>query len=815
MTNIAIQNDTELAELVRGRTEPLEIVGAGTKRDFGRSSEIANVLDVSALRGIMTYEPDELVITARAATPVSEIEAALSQKHQRLGFDPADWGPLFGMGANAGTIGGALSADTSGSARVRFGGARDHLLGYRAVNGFGEAYKAGGKVVKNVTGFDLPKLMCGAMGTLGVLTEVTLRLVPAAPCMTLAVKNISADEGFALLRRAWSSPLEATGLVYIPDCARGAFVELGAIGEGAALIRLEGTPMPLKEKIAMLRTLANKSEALEIENGDAMFRKIGAGATFVAHDFDVWRIAVPPSQAANVAHALAGTLWLADWAGGLFWIGISQTDETLAAKIRQIAVRAEGHARLMRASPETRARIAVFRPEDPARESSHPRGESRLRSPRLVQSRPHGGGRVMRTNFSLAQLAQPHLAEAEENLRACIHCGICTATCPTYVLLGDERDSPRGRIVMMQRMLEQGGAPSPETVFHIDRCLSCLACRTACPSSVDYACLVDTARAHIETHHRRKPLEKALRWAIVNVLTRPNHARAAIALSQRFASVAKFLPGRMGAMARKGTAVTLRKPAIVQPVEKASRRVALMPGCVQAALAPEIDEAAARVLARRGIALVPLAKAGCCGALPFHLGQTADAKAWAERAIAAFEAAGEFDAILISATGCGAHLKDYAHLLSNEPEWAARAKNFADKVQDFSVLATPHEITPPRRLRAAYQIACSLQHGLRLSGQGEALIAAAGHEVLAIPEGHLCCGSAGSYSLLQPELSARLRERKLANIATLDCEIIVSGNIGCITHLAGEDAPPIIHLAELIDWSEGGPEPMALKQIPR
>ncbi len=367
MTNIAVQNETELAELVRSRTAPLEIIGAGTKRDYGRSSEIADVLDVSALCGILTYEPDELVITAKAATPLSEIEAAISEKHQRLGFDPADWGPLFGASENVGTIGGALSADTSGSARVRFGGARDHLLGFRAVNGFGEAYKAGGKVVKNVTGFDLSKLLCGAMGTLGVLTEVTLRLVPMAPSVTLAVKSLSADDCFALLRRVWSSPLEATGLAYIPDCAATVFTELGAIGDGAALIRIEGAPMPLKEKIAMLRTLSGKSEALEIENGDAMFRKIGSGAVFTAHDFDVWRIAVPPSHAANVAHALAGTLWLADWAGGLFWIGISQTDETLAAKLRQIAMRVEGHARLMRASPETRARIAVFRPEDPAR----------------------------------------------------------------------------------------------------------------------------------------------------------------------------------------------------------------------------------------------------------------------------------------------------------------------------------------------------------------------------------------------------------------------------------------------------------------
>lgn len=420
----------------------------------------------------------------------------------------------------------------------------------------------------------------------------------------------------------------------------------------------------------------------------------------------------------------------------------------------------------------------------------------------------------MRTNFSLAQLADPALADAEKNLRACIHCGICTATCPTYVLLGDERDSPRGRIVMMQNMLEKGGAPTPETVHHVDRCLSCLACRTACPSSVDYARLVDTARAHIETHYRRPRTERLLRRTIAEVLTRPSRTRAAITLAKSFSSLAKFLPGRIGAMARKGAALNLRKPSIMRPVGNPAKRVALMSGCVQAALAPEIDEAASRVLARRGIMLVPLEQAGCCGALPYHLGRVSDAKTWAKRAIEAFEASG-CDAILISATGCGAHLKDYAHLFADDPVWAERAQRFSQKAQDFSQFATPHDANPPRRLRIAYQIACSLQHGLRLSGQGEALIAAAGHEVLQIPESHLCCGSAGSYSLLQPELSARLRARKLSNIASLNCDVVVSGNIGCISHLGGADAPPIIHLAELIDWSEGGPEPVALARGPR
>ncbi len=420
----------------------------------------------------------------------------------------------------------------------------------------------------------------------------------------------------------------------------------------------------------------------------------------------------------------------------------------------------------------------------------------------------------MRTDFSLAQLADPHIADAERNLRACIHCGICTATCPTYVLLGDERDSPRGRIVMMQNMLQQGALPTPETVFHVDRCLSCLACRTACPSSVDYARIADTARAYIATHYRRPRGERLLRNFIARVLTRPGRTRAAMKLARLFPTIAENLPGRLGAMARKGAALDLRKPAIMRDVANPARRVALMPGCVQAAMAPEIDEAASRVLARRGTVLVALEQAGCCGALPYHLGKTGDAKKWARRAIEAFERSG-CDAVMITATGCGAHLKDYAHLLADEPEWRQRAKNFSGKVQDFSQAAAPHRARPPRRLRVAYQIACSLQHGLRLSGEGEALIETAGHDVLAIPESHLCCGSAGSYSLLQPDLSAQLRARKLSNIASLDCDCIVSGNIGCMSHLGGTDAPPIVHLAELIDWSEGGPEPVALARPPR
>jgi glycolate oxidase iron-sulfur subunit len=415
----------------------------------------------------------------------------------------------------------------------------------------------------------------------------------------------------------------------------------------------------------------------------------------------------------------------------------------------------------------------------------------------------------MRTNLAPHQLDDPHLAAVEKNLRACVHCGICTATCPTYLLTGDERDGPRGRIVMMQRMLEAGETPTAETVFHIDRCLSCLGCRTACPSSVNYACLVDTARAYIHENYRRPLQERLLRAAIAFVMARPALVKTAFGLARAFAPIATRLPGRLGAMGRKAANIGPHTDNASGPAQGGARRVALMPGCVQQALAPEIDRAAARVLARRDIALVPLNGAGCCGALAHHLGREDEAKAWARRAIEAFEKTGDVEAVLITATGCAAHLVDTPHLFLGEPEWQKRAQAFADKVKDFSELAAPGTPHAPQLLRVALQVPCSLQHGLRRTGAAAAL-AAAGYEVQDIPEGHLCCGSAGSYSILQPEMSAALRERKLAAIATLDADIVASPNIGCLMHLAGPDAPAIVHPAELIDWAEGGPRPAAL-----
>jgi glycolate oxidase iron-sulfur subunit len=427
----------------------------------------------------------------------------------------------------------------------------------------------------------------------------------------------------------------------------------------------------------------------------------------------------------------------------------------------------------------------------------------------------------MRNEFSAAQLADPQMAEAALAVRTCVHCGICTATCPTYVLLGDERDGPRGRIVQMQKMLEPGGTVSPETVLHVDRCLSCLNCRSACPSGVDYQRLVDEARVHIQDHYRRPLGERLLRWIIAKVMTRPK----LVALGLAFAPLGAWLPGKLGVMARTGVRAKPGRQSLSPPLPSHARgratgispasalrarggewpepakRIAIMPGCVQAAMAPQIDRAVARVLARRGIALVPLAGAGCCGALPHHLGRAEEARAWARRAIEAHEA-GSFDGVLITATGCSAHLKDYAHLFAGDPVWEPRAQAFAGAARDFLELVTPLE-GRPQSLRVAYHPACSMTNGLKLSGMGEALLAASGFTLVPFGESHLCCGSAGSYSILQPELSGQLRDRKLAQLRAADPDLVVSGNIGCLQQLG--TGVPVLHVAELLDWAEGGP----------
>ncbi|HZZ66781.1 MAG TPA: glycolate oxidase subunit GlcF [Phenylobacterium sp.] len=421
----------------------------------------------------------------------------------------------------------------------------------------------------------------------------------------------------------------------------------------------------------------------------------------------------------------------------------------------------------------------------------------------------------MQTAFTPAQLADPETAASNAQIRKCVHCGFCTATCPTYVLLGDERDSPRGRIELIKAMLEAGGAPAASTVTHVDRCLSCLACKTTCPSGVDYAQLIDHGRAHIEAHYRRPLGERLLRWAIPQVMTRPGRLRFALALGR----LARPLEPVFGALKLSPLAALLRlvpEPVAASassastPAEGASRgRVALLQGCVEPAMAPSIRAAAIRLIARAGYEVVLVEGEGCCGALSEHLGRADEARDLAAANVAAWTRAGPFDAIVTTAAGCGTTLKAYGQRLAGDGAAAEAAGRTRDILEFIGEVGLP-PVTRPGKLSVAYHAPCSLQHGQGIKAGPAELLAQAGFEVRPIAEGHLCCGSAGVYNILQPELAGRLRARKAANIARTQAQVVAAGNVGCIAQIAPAVIMPVMHPVELLDWATGGPKPADL-----
>ena len=446
----------------------------------------------------------------------------------------------------------------------------------------------------------------------------------------------------------------------------------------------------------------------------------------------------------------------------------------------------------------------------------------------------------MRTDFTAEQLADPDTAQSDRILRTCTHCGFCTATCPTYLLLGDELDSPRGRIYLIKEMLARREPPAAETVKHIDRCLSCLACVTTCPSGVNYMHLVDHARRQIEQRYRRPWSERVVRRLLGAVLPRPGLFRAALRAARLTRPFTRLLPRRLAPMLALAPPSLPRRSSAdragVFPAEGARRmRVALLTGCAQRVLEPEINAATIRLLARLGCEVVVARDSGCCGALNHHLGQEAAALAYARADIDAWEKerlAGGLDAIAINASGCGTTVKDYGFLLREDSAYAEKAARIAGLARDVTEiiadLGLPEPLPAPspvlprepervggmeadgRGLRIAYHSACSMQHGQRLHAGPKALLTRAGFTVVDVPEGHICCGSAGTYNLLQPEIAGRLRERKLANIAKTGCEVVAAGNIGCIVQLAAPNGPPVVHTVELLDWATGGPVPKAL-----
>lgn len=507
----------------------------------------------------------------------------------------------------------------------------------------------------------------------------------------------------------------------------------------------------------------------------------------------------------------------------------------------------------------------------------------------------------MQTNFTAEQLRDPRFARSNEVLRACVHCGFCTATCPTYQVLGDELDSPRGRIYLMKDMLEKGRPADAKTVKHIDRCLSCLACMTTCPSGVHYMHLVDHAREHIEETYRRPLADRMLRGLIAAILPYPARFRLALRGARLARPLAGLMPGRLkGMMAMAPPQLPPKSPLDapqVFPAEGERRmRVALLTGCAQTVLNTDINAATIRLLTRHGCEVVVAKGAGCCGALTHHMGKTASGRRFAARNIRAWmdEKRGEgLDAVVINTSGCGTTVKDYGHVFRTEalaedaatiarmtkditeimaelgldlrgagegatpvaaagssatvdPSLAMAGGDWADRPQDakaqgYDAVRTeaaeaarawgeeamrvplaapldparpdppPEAARAPRGMRVAYHAACSLQHGQGITAQPKALLRAAGFEVVEPADPHLCCGSAGTYSLLHPAISGELKARKVRTLEATRPEVIAAGNIGCMMQIGGGTGIPVVHTAELLDWATGGPMPAALQ----
>ena len=420
----------------------------------------------------------------------------------------------------------------------------------------------------------------------------------------------------------------------------------------------------------------------------------------------------------------------------------------------------------------------------------------------------------MLTHFSPEQLADPAVAEADAILRACVHCGFCTATCPTFHIRGDELDSPRGRIMLIKEMHEKGGEPGPAVVKHLDRCLTCLSCMTTCPSGVDYMHLVEGARDKIENSPTaRPPMQRATRRALSLMLTSRGLFRASMLLAGLAKPFAPLLPKRLQGMLRKAPGVSSgTTPSGVFPAQGDRKaRVALLTGCAQAVVGNEINRAAIRLLTRHGAEVV-VANASCCGALPQHMGQQDRAKALAAAAIEGWwketkEGGGEgLDAIVITTSGCGTSIKDYGHLFPDDEKArliAALALDISEWMEKTG-LQTPKA---PTGSRVAYHAACSLQHGQKQRTAPQKLLREAGFVPMEVADGHFCCGSAGTYNILQPELAEGLKTRKQANIKKTQPEWVATGNLGCILQLKDGLDAPVVHTVQLLDWATGGPRP--------
>jgi glycolate oxidase iron-sulfur subunit len=428
----------------------------------------------------------------------------------------------------------------------------------------------------------------------------------------------------------------------------------------------------------------------------------------------------------------------------------------------------------------------------------------------------------MQTTFTPEQLKDPGIKLSNDILRTCVHCGFCTATCPTYQVLGDELDSPRGRIYLIKDMLEKGRPADARTVKHIDRCLSCLACMTTCPSGVHYMHLVDNAREYIEKTYKRPLMDRMLRWTLAQIIPHPMRFRLALFAAKLGRPFARLMPdARLRAMLEMA-------PKTIPPVSRNDDpqtfaslgprkfRVALMTGCAQKALNTDINDATIRILQRLGCEVVVAKGMGCCGALTHHMGKADQSHAFAAANIRAWmdeKAKNGLHAVVINTSGCGTTVKDYGHMFRNDP-LAADASEVAGMSMDISELLAKIGLPQgtDKGIKVAYHAACSLQHGQQIKNHPKDLLRRAGFTVVEPADSHLCCGSAGTYNLLQPEISQQLKARKVQTLEAKTPDIIAAGNIGCMMQIGSGTKIPMVHTVELLDWATGGPKPQALME---
>jgi glycolate oxidase iron-sulfur subunit len=408
--------------------------------------------------------------------------------------------------------------------------------------------------------------------------------------------------------------------------------------------------------------------------------------------------------------------------------------------------------------------------------------------------------------------------DAETVLRTCVHCGFCNATCPTYLLTGNELEGPRGRIYLLKNLLEGSIEASAATAEHIDNCLGCLSCETTCPSGVDYSRLLDHGRPLLEKKYRRPRFDRWLRALLTHLLPNPDRLRTALRLGVLASHFVALLPARLRRLARMAPQrmpepARFAVPGVFPAVGERRMRVVLLPGCAQSVLGSSINDAAIRLLTRRGAEVTVPGTIPCCGALPFHMGERQHSRQLMETAVDGwYQLLQEgVDAIVLTTSGCATVVRDYGHIFCDTPR-AAAAALVSERTRDISEvladLGLGNTIELPN-LRVAYHDACSMQHGLQLHDAPRQLLRDAGFEVLEVPESHICCGSAGTYNMLRPDMADQLQQRKASHIESLQPDMIAAGNIGCIEQIAAAVEPPVIHTVELLDWATGGPRPAA------